>query len=778
MSVPRRDDVQPLIGLSLAILASGPDAGERAPTAGETWRAVRDVIARMDPASRDDLGPRFSVDVATIVRDRGRPDVAIGILESEHAELATGSPLRPFVLADLADLYRVAGRWNEARATLRAADDAVSGGRVDPRASFRVLNVRTMLELTLGLVDRAFATAEEAYRIADRLGDAFGERSTATWQRATLALGTDDYAYARDVLESALADDTIDGALRGRMRVQLGVAIAELGRSDPELAREADEILRAVLAEGTLDRYSRFIALRFRADLARARGALDDAAILLADARVEVASAQSPGTSLLAPPDAAFVTALEASIARGRTVEAGDLRTLLDRLRDDYARFLDQWRTVPYEPGGIGFLHFNERRRVLSELIALTLATEPEASAAGDALAAVFAAQELGSLARTLTAGTGSLDDVRRLVPPDGVMLIYVPGPLATHLFVVEPSNLQVFTLAGRDSLEDDLRRFVASVIRFPGVDRESVSASRRAVARLGRTVVGRLFPVAVRDTLSRKRRLTIVGSDLLCHLPFECLPFGDGDATFGTRFAMNDLPSLPVGARLATRAAAPRPANGPAVSLCVIGAPRPSEAVQHRWPALAPLSLDSEQRRRLIHPFEPEHVRVWLGDDATRARLRRPEVESAALLHVVAHGCFRSELALPAGLLLSPDRPDDDGIVGCEEILRLSVPPIVALSCCGAARGQERRGEDGLTHLGGAFLVAGASCVVLSRFQLEYSATLELVAAFQTRLAAGDAAAEALRAARATLHQDDRRRHPFFHSLLRVYGVDPIEAR
>ncbi len=93
-------------------------------------------------------------------------------------------------------------------------------------------------------------------------------------------------------------------------------------------------------------------------------------------------------------------------------------------------------------------------------------------------------------------------------------------------------------------------------------------------------------------------------------------------------------------------------------------------------------------------------------------------------------------------------------------------------LSACGSARGPLRLGADGVVSLGGAFLSAGARCVILSRFDLELGAVLALMQTLHERLAAGASPAEALRAARHALSADPRFAHPFYFAGLQAVGL------
>jgi hypothetical protein len=140
-------------------------------------------------------------------------------------------------------------------------------------------------------------------------------------------------------------------------------------------------------------------------------------------------------------------------------------------------------------------------------------------------------------------------------------------------------------------------------------------------------------------------------------------------------------------------------------------------------------------------------------------------------VLHFFTHGLRDPELERPAGLLLAADGIHG-GRLWCGQAEDLAVPPLVVLSVCGAGRGPVREGSGPVTHLGGAFLFAGADAVVHSHSDLYELPTLALMEVLHARLAAGDSPAEALRRARCALVEGGEWTDPYYHGLLRVIGL------
>lgn len=165
--------------------------------------------------------------------------------------------------------------------------------------------------------------------------------------------------------------------------------------------------------------------------------------------------------------------------------------------------------------------------------------------------------------------------------------------------------------------------------------------------------------------------------------------------------------------------------------------------------------------------------VAPWLGADALKARVLA--VRSPRVLHLATHGFLQAGAGIDArlyaamgrgpadanpllasGLLLAgagwkagrfqPPEEAGDGILTAFEAAAMDLrgTRLVVLSACETGLGIQRRG-DGLLGLRRSFLVAGARALVSSLWKVPDVATAELMTAFYTRLAKGDACGVAL---------------------------------
>jgi hypothetical protein len=365
------------------------------------------------------------------------------------------------------------------------------------------------------------------------------------------------------------------------------------------------------------------------------------------------------------------------------------------------------------------------------------------------------------------------VDAVRgELIGADEALFVYFPAPDSSHVFVVDADTLRHFALPPSVELREAENSLVRALSSPPRHEADgSVSPAdaqrwRRAARRLGTLVL----PEEARAFVAEHRAVTVVGADLLSWFPFECLLLDD-ERTIGEAIAVSHLPSVPFGLALRRRDRLP---VGD-VAFRLIAAPEHSRSTRAAWPELESLPVDKRALLRVAARYAK--AELFLGRDATRAALLAEP--AATVVQLLCHGVYDASRLRPAGLLLAPDPAGAyDGPLWCEDAELQPTADLVVLAACGAGRGPQRRGDESVNHLGGAFLGAGARAVVQSHADLDYRATLRLSETLHARLATGGTSpAEALRAARAELRADPRFDHPYYHSLLQVLGLghDPI---
>lgn len=143
------------------------------------------------------------------------------------------------------------------------------------------------------------------------------------------------------------------------------------------------------------------------------------------------------------------------------------------------------------------------------------------------------------------------------------------------------------------------------------------------------------------------------------------------------------------------------------------------------------------------------------LGTEATEGAVRARS-RTAHLLHVGAHAANRSEAPQLSHLALAADG-EHDGHLTVREILyelEIEAQPLVVLSACSTAQGDQTRGDDviGLTQ---AFLAAGSPTVVSTLWPVDDQAAERFNHFFYCHLARGLRTPEALRQAQRVLRTD-----------------------
>ena len=255
---------------------------------------------------------------------------------------------------------------------------------------------------------------------------------------------------------------------------------------------------------------------------------------------------------------------------------------------------------------------------------------------------------------------------------------------------------------------------------------------------------------------------LIIVPDGSLTFLPFDTLlsPTPGRERHLLERYRIFSVPSATV-LRELTR---PSTGRGSAGTLAVAGPGAGTGAASSR---LSPLA---NQARRIYDEqgldlkalphvaSEARHVleiagppgQLLSGAGATEEAFRAMPLAQYRVLHFATHGLLSERAPERSALVLLPGPSgEQDGYLQAREIAQLHLgAELVVLSACRSSRGRLLAGE-GAEGLARAFLQAGARSVVASLWDVEDAPTEALMSSFYRHLAAGEAKADALRAAK-----------------------------
>jgi CHAT domain-containing protein len=162
-------------------------------------------------------------------------------------------------------------------------------------------------------------------------------------------------------------------------------------------------------------------------------------------------------------------------------------------------------------------------------------------------------------------------------------------------------------------------------------------------------------------------------------------------------------------------------------------------------------------------------------GFDASRDFVLAGGLRDSRNIHFTTHGRLQTQDADLSALVLSQfdsqGRPVD-GLLRASDVVRLDLPAdLVVLSACETGLGEEIPGE-GLVGLPQAFMVAGASRVLVSLWPVDDLASSKLMNRFYHEyIAEGRSPAAALREAQIAIWRLRRYEAPFFWGAFELQG-------
>jgi CHAT domain-containing protein/tetratricopeptide (TPR) repeat protein len=143
----------------------------------------------------------------------------------------------------------------------------------------------------------------------------------------------------------------------------------------------------------------------------------------------------------------------------------------------------------------------------------------------------------------------------------------------------------------------------------------------------------------------------------------------------------------------------------------------------------------------------------ILLGKDATETAFKKEPLEQFRVLHLAVHGFADTQYPERSALVLGTDtKSGDDGLLQVREIIRLRLhAELTTLSACDTGVGKIQ-GQEGVSSLVEAFLVAGSKSVVASLWSADDTFASALMDRFYLRLGRGEDTGSALRDAKLDL--------------------------
>ncbi|WP_145067828.1 CHAT domain-containing protein [Engelhardtia mirabilis] len=726
----------------------------------------------------------------------GRLDEALEVVESGLAQHDSWI-YRPLLQLVEVQVARLQGRWEDG---IAATDRLISGdslydertlqndsataqqreiGVLHRRVRGMALGQRARLELELGRVDRAAAIAWEQLSLARSAQDPQLELDAQVALASCDFLGQDYQATLRAVDEIVASGLAQEGHAEVRWLRGMALGSIELQQADAE--PRGAVLLEQALASGQLDQVAELDAEWMLAEIALGAGDAATARRWLDLARTRLAG-WGQDRSRLGTRELRLL-ADEAELSCREGADEARLREIAAELEVGLETLLDSWSRVGVDAGGVGFLETEDRRALLGELVRVHARLDGERGLA-TAFEQVLRAQAMGSLARRGETAAGDLGQVRAdLLGPGEGLLVYVVTEPTVHLLAIDAERIEHFELIGGGRLNPRCLALGADLQRRlpPGASPMAQGERLQGLTEASRSLGADLLPQAAWELVREWKAATVVGAEVLQGLQVEALGTPDG-RLLGEALAVVVTPSLPLAledARLRrSRSAAEEPREG-AIDFALLAYLSPTDAVLELHPGLARVELDANRLLPLLAPYGEDACALLLDppptlDDLTRA------LDRAAVVQVLAHGVQDPFRERGSGLVLFGEG-DELGLVWSEDLQQLPKQPrgLVLLTSCGTSVGPRRTGDDEPANLAGALLARGASGVLTTGSKLEYSLAQDLALEVHRHLAQGTSAAEALRAARATLGAGDRLR-AFELAQVQLLGSprSPLEGR
>ncbi|HTU44853.1 MAG TPA: CHAT domain-containing protein [Bryobacteraceae bacterium] len=171
-------------------------------------------------------------------------------------------------------------------------------------------------------------------------------------------------------------------------------------------------------------------------------------------------------------------------------------------------------------------------------------------------------------------------------------------------------------------------------------------------------------------------------------------------------------------------------------------------------------------------------HSRQLEGAAATESNLKSALAGGYEYVHLAVHAITSDDPDRASLIVLSDPSRGEDGFVEASEIVQMRLrAKLVVLSACDTNVGPIQ-GEEGISALSTAFLLAGAKTVVSTLWPIEDKSSLILMKQFYQHLGAGQSVADAMSSAkRDVLTKFGANSSPIHWAAYVVQGAEPKES-
>jgi CHAT domain-containing protein len=336
------------------------------------------------------------------------------------------------------------------------------------------------------------------------------------------------------------------------------------------------------------------------------------------------------------------------------------------------------------------------------------------------------------------------ISTIRKSLMAGEALLEYILTDQQSYCLLISRAEMRLIPLPPGPVISDEIHLLLAALYNKQPADDHERSLYDALIEPLG--------------SLGQYDHITIVPDGALHLLPFEILEASD-HKYLGFKCTLSYAPSAAT--EFLLRIHEHSPAEPKFLGIGGVSYPQLAEAKPNS--PLARSSSGEEYDMSAINdlPSSIEEVRsaaqalgglrpvLELGNAATKTALANIDLSQYSVIHFAVHAVVNPKMPDTAALILHSDPPRADGFLEAREILRLRLnSQMVVLSACDTAVGR-LQGEEGVSNLSRAFLIAGSSSVVSTLWPVDDTYSLFLMKKFYQHLAAGQEEADALRAAK-----------------------------
>jgi CHAT domain-containing protein len=703
-------------------------------SAHEALQVLRDAAGSFTAAGDRLWGAKCGLYIARAQTALGDLAGALRTLDASREELrrldAPAERARLQVAA--AGVYLAAGLWREAYGeSIAAAERLAALGYTHDAAHARF----TAACAALGADERATAAAELAEaELGYRLTGDTPHLMHATLVQAELRQTEGSHAEAR-----ALAEHAVAGLRATGSQVPLIFGLLQLSglvKDDHQAGELLKEAGHLVNQAGISQLFALHDLQTSRWHLRGGRRAQAEAKLRSACAGLEDGAHQLPGPLMRmayrAHNAAAQDELIDVLVDRGTPESVGEAWQRAHRIKTQTMRELAIRMLGPELSGDA--LAPDQRQRLSAVYRELAAARGQARRKRLMGRAAAIERRVMTAMVRrsahTYVAPPGGPVPQRSPLPRSGTVLEYHLAGRDVLAFVLSAHGVQVRRLPNaRQAIGAQLRRLRGEWSRFT-LGREFIELHGEALLASTDEIMRRLHDLLISPIQSLldaggSSELVIIPHRELYSVPFDAL--SDGSQTLAQRYSITYSADAATPARTASASA-----------LLVLATDDPdAPSVREEATAIAAAMPSAE---------------VVLGGRATVERLTR-SVPGPDIVHLACHATFRADNPMFSSLHLA------DRSLTTADILGLDLDgALVVLSACESGRAATTIEPTGLTW---AFLAAGASGVITSRWVADDQITAELMRHLYREMAGGEGPATALQRAQATIARTHR--HPYY---------------